>query len=614
MDKNEDFVISEYFYTVWRRKWTFLFVALLILAAGVAAIARIPIIYRSTGVILVEQQEIPTQWVNSTVSSFADERIQSIGQRVLSTDNIANIIEKFNPFPNQKDVLPLGQLVELVRSNFNIRTVEARIRDRVSGRGNSGTVAFQISYDNPDPTVARDVASELVSLYLEENLKARTQAAADTRRFLESEADRLEQELANLEEQISDFKEKNIGVLPEHQDINIRTFERVEQQIADIDRTLGSLDERIVIIETSIDSATRLLRAGRASSGSGEVVNPELQRLEELRAEYRSLQTRYSAYHPDLIRIRREIGLLETQLSGASSVAGGSDLLELEAQLREARNRYSDEHPEVLRLLREVAASADASNTAVGVASENTTQFEPISEDSALIALRTDLQSAISEQRSLRARKADLTRKLAELDTRINKAPEVERGYRSLIRDHENIQQKYNDIRAKQNSARVAESLESEQKGERFTLLEAPRLANYPHSPNHKKLFLLAFGFAIVGGLGAVFGIELFDGRIRNIRSLETVSGVPVLATIGVIENKKDRTLHLSKIAIIILIFGFLIGAGIYLMYKYRISPGSLHPRALLDAARDWITSDADKKEILESLRNWINQFRQLGS
>ena len=611
--RDDDFSLIDYAHVFWRRKWIFLSVSLLVFAVALVVIARIPIIYRSTGVILVEQQEIPTQWVNSTVSSFADERIKAISQRVLKSSNLEDIINKHELFVDRRGKVPMDRLVDRVRHNFTIDTTQARIRDRVSGRGNSGTVAIQISYDDPSPDTAKEVASELVSLYLDENLKARTQAAADTRRFLESEADRLERELGNLEEKISIFKEKNLNALPEHQNINLQSYQRVEQQIADIDRTLGSLEERAIILETSIDSARRLLTASRVvDTDTGvAVVDPTFQRLEELRAQYMSLQTRYSAYHPDLIRLRREIGLLESQISETSgSSTNQLQLQSLMAQLQEAKNRYSDQHPEVVRLEREINAfkesnPADASGS---VGSSDTIVLAAVQEDSSLIALRTDLQSTKSEQRSLRARKASLTRKLSDLEAQINKTPEVEREYRSLIRDHQNIQNKYNDIRAKQNSARVAESLESEQKAERFTLLEAPRVAKTPFSPNHKKLFALALGFAFLGGLGSVFGLEIIDARVRNIRSLESLTGVPVLATVGVIENDIDRSKRKIKFLLIVLLGVIVLGAIFYLMYAGQVLEKGFRPRQILESIQNNLAVGGVLEEKLNMIRDWIKK------
>src|ERR1700682_1999591 len=55
-----------------------------------------PPIYRTGSTILIEQQEIPQELVRSAVSSFADQRVQVISQRVMTTQNLLSLVERFN--------------------------------------------------------------------------------------------------------------------------------------------------------------------------------------------------------------------------------------------------------------------------------------------------------------------------------------------------------------------------------------------------------------------------------------------------------------------------------------------------------------------------------------
>lgn len=551
MDNEQGFDILEFARTVLRRKWLFLLVSFLILGCGLYVITKVPVIYQSTGVILVEQQEIPTQWVNSTVTSYADERIKSISQRVLTTRNLGGIIEKYGVFRDLREHLSGEELADLARANFSIENQLATVRDRGSGNSVSATVSFSLSYRDPSPEIARDIATELVDLYLEENLMARSRAVTDTREFLETEADRLEGELANIEEKISKFKQENQGALPDQQDINIRTFERLEQQIADTDRDIRSLDEQRIILESSIDSARRLISAGRSTSGLAEEIDPTRERLIEAQSEYANLQTRYSDVHPDLIRLRREIDSLQSQLG-------------------------ADPGDTVASVNTEIVQDAGASSP------------DSVA-DAGLIRLNTELQSAIAEQASLRTLREELVAKLGRLEERLNKTPGVERDYRSLIRDHENIQEKYNDIRAKQNSARIAESLEEDQKAERFTLIESPRLPTNPHSPNYKQLIAALMGVSLLSGLGSVFALEKFDGRVRTISSVELATGLPVLATVGWIESAADRRRKILKLVLAASIIVALIAVSLYLVQYYKLTADDLNPKVIFSEIQEWL-------------------------
>src|SRR5215471_12320633 len=77
-----------------RRRMPLLLSLLLLLIAATTALAFLwPATYTSTGTILIEQQELPTDLVRSTISSFADQRLQVIKQRVMTTENLFAIIQ-----------------------------------------------------------------------------------------------------------------------------------------------------------------------------------------------------------------------------------------------------------------------------------------------------------------------------------------------------------------------------------------------------------------------------------------------------------------------------------------------------------------------------------------
>jgi len=63
----------------------------------------------------------------------------------------------------------------------------------------------------------------------------------------------------------------------------------------------------------------------------------------------------------------------------------------------------------------------------------------------------------------------------------------VERGFKSLARDYDNIMAKYKDLRAKMEEAKLSLSMEEQSKAERFSIIEAPVLPDKPVKPNRLK-------------------------------------------------------------------------------------------------------------------------------
>lgn len=193
--------------------------AVVILAATVAVALMVPPIYQSTGTILVESQQISPELVSTNTTSFADERIEVIRQRVMTRENLLRIIDKYNLFADKR--LSESDKIDQMRNAIVVETLTTFVR----GRGEA-TVAFNVSFEHKQAEVAKEVADELVTLFLNENLKQRTERANETTEFLTQEANKLGAELASLENQLADFKQAHANALPEHQTLRMNMLSR----------------------------------------------------------------------------------------------------------------------------------------------------------------------------------------------------------------------------------------------------------------------------------------------------------------------------------------------------------------------------------------------------
>src|ERR1700722_4860205 len=182
----------------WRRRGTFYVVAS---AAGIVAIllaAFLPATYQAAATILIEQQEIPQELVRSVITSFADQRVQVISQRVMTTQNLLGLIERYNLYSDIRLTKPREVLLLKMRGDIGLKMISADVIDPRSGRPTQATIAFNVSYKNHSPELALKVANDLTSLYLNENLTSRTQMAEQTSSFFAEEAARLQTRLYEL--------------------------------------------------------------------------------------------------------------------------------------------------------------------------------------------------------------------------------------------------------------------------------------------------------------------------------------------------------------------------------------------------------------------------------
>jgi uncharacterized protein involved in exopolysaccharide biosynthesis len=187
-----------------RRALYFAIPFVLVASTGIGVALIWPPTYLSEGKILVQSQQIPTELVRPTVTNAAQERIQVIEQRTMTRENLMAIIDKFQLFPNQRNLMSVTQLVELMKKKASIAAIAQPLA--FSRRSENPTIVFTVGFEDSDPAMAARVAIELVTRILNEDLRDRTSRATDTTKFLNREMQRLQAENAAIEAKIAAAK------------------------------------------------------------------------------------------------------------------------------------------------------------------------------------------------------------------------------------------------------------------------------------------------------------------------------------------------------------------------------------------------------------------------
>ena len=528
--------LHDYLAMLRRRRWQLIIPALILfLIAAVAAVA-IPASYRSSATILIEQQEIPQDLVRSTVTSYADQRVQVISQRVMNTANLSSIIDKYDLYLEERKRSTLATVVEDMRQDVQLQMVSADVVDPRSGRPTAATIAFTLAYDSKNPATAQKVANEIVSLFLNENVKKRREVAQEASEFLAEETGKLAAQISDLEAKLEVFKGEHGEALPEMKNLYMQLLQRIEDQLRGNLQDARSLEERIVYLELEL---AQMDPTSKLYSSTGERVLSPSDRLKTLESEYVTVASRYGETHPDRVRIEREIEALRRETGSGGVAELQRQLSDLKSELITLEERYSSQHPDVKRQKRAVAA-AEKQLVAARKAGKSRVAPAVDADNPAYIQLESQLQAARSELRSLQVSKAELEAKISDYEERLTKAPKIEREYLTLTRDYENAMSKYREVKNKQQEAELAESLEVESKAERFVLIEPPTLPEKPHSPNRIAILFLGLVLSVAGGFGNVMLREQVDQRIRGVKDLLAVVGTPPLAVIPFLRTDED--------------------------------------------------------------------------
>jgi len=476
--------VRDYLDIVKRRKWAIVLpiCAIFFLTSVVTVI--LPRIYRSTSTILIEEQDIPVEYVKTTVTGYAEQRLQAISQRVMSSQNLNEVIKRFQLYPDLRRKLTSDEVIEIMRKDIQFAAISVDVVDR--GKGGSPTpmtIAFTLSYDGRTPQMVQQVANVLASLYLEENLKARAERASEASKFLDDETKNMQEQLSQVDAKIAKFKEKHVNELPELVSINIQTLDRVEREVDMLKQQLRTAKEREGFLESQL--------AGIPVDASSQ----DRILLKDLKAKLVQLKSRYSDKHPDVRKMKTEIAELEVTVKRTPAKSPGG------------RQRFqADDQPD----------------------------------NPAYVSFAAQLSSVQAEIITLQRQIDDLNKKRNDYYRRIETSPRVEEAYKALMADRNNIQTKFDEMMKKTMEARVAQGLEKEQMGERFTIIDPARLPEKPVKPKVPAILLIGLFLGVGAGVGTAAMKEFNDRSVRDPKGLTDLMRIPVLVTVPVIVTARD--------------------------------------------------------------------------
>lgn len=442
---------------------------------GIALALLLTPSYRSSATISVESQQIPESLVRSTITSSANERLNYITQRVLTRTRISDIINLLDVYPDQR---PSNSLVKKFREAVTIETVNANI----ANSRRTQTISFSLAFNSSSPQKAKAVANELVTMFLQENVRTRSARAAKTTEFLAEEGEKIRAQVTDLEKLVSEFKQKNSAMLPEVHEMNLALMSRLENEYQTV-----------------------------------------MLSIEAVRSEFKILQIQSDQYQSS---VQRE----------------GPSLLTLKQRLNETLIRHTDGHPDVIRLRREIEylgkqAQENKMDDQVLGANDSQNLSDP-----AFARISIQIEAAERQLEYLQKNRNALSSKLKVVEQRISGAPAVERKYIDLQRDLENLKGKYQEIKNKEIEAQISQNLEEDQKGERFSLLEAAIVPTEPEKPNRLLVLLGGLGLAIAVGVASVLGREILNPGIRSTKSFTRYLGAPPLAVIPDLSVQTEST------------------------------------------------------------------------
>lgn len=488
-----------------RRIWWLVIPPIVTLFGALLYSSRVPDVYQSDMLIAIDPQRVPDAYVRSTVTLGTERRMSAISVQVTSRTNLEQMIEEHNLYPNERELLPMEDVVALMREGISVELERAR--------GQDGPTAFHVRFTHSDPEIAAKVTEGLGTLFVQQNAQDRGALADATNTFLETQLREARERLESQERKLERFREQHGQSLPTQMPANLQTLQNKQLQAQTLVESLArDLDRRQLLerlYEAAATESAPLPPAPDGSSTAPATVLTAQQRLLNARAELTELERRYTQEHPDVARLKRQISTLERAAADeaglvAKGTAGSGPKQEVADPIK--RQRLQQMALEMESLDRQIAFKE-------------------------------------SEERRLRS-------EIGTYQARIESVPGLESEWVALTRDYDTQQATYKDLLSKSENAKLAAALEEQKIGEHFRIVDPARVPVHPLPSVRAKVNVAGLALGLVFGLAVAGLLEFRDASFRSSDEVFEVLNLPVLAIVPRIQTNQEQRSQFRRTSI----------------------------------------------------------------
>jgi polysaccharide chain length determinant protein (PEP-CTERM system associated) len=460
-----------------RRLWLILISAIAFLGVGIGVTFVIPPQFVSQTLVLIEQQQVPTDYVTPVVTQDLGERLASMREQILSRSRIEPIIEQYNLYAGRGATM--DDRVELTQKAIGVKPIP-------SSQSSHGMPGFFITFKAQDPRTAQQVCGEITSLFVSENLSAREQSAEGTTDFLKQQLADSKAKLDDQDAKLAAFQQKYFGMLPEQEPSNMNALQALTVQLDAANQSLSRAQQEVTFLQSMVTQQTHELQSAEPTA-AGDSVDDRRAELKTLIEQKQALVAVDTPDNPDVVAISRKIADLQTEI-----------------------------------------AHAPAAPNPAPAASTNNSPDSP-----QLLQLKAQLNGAQMAMTAAKQEQARIEQQVRAYESKLQSSPQVDEEYKQLTRDHDTALAFYNSLLTKMNESSMATALEQRQQGEQFRVMDPPNLPDAPTFPN--RVVFAGGGFAGGLALGLLIAalLEYRDTSLRNERDIWAFTKLPTLATIS---------------------------------------------------------------------------------
>jgi uncharacterized protein involved in exopolysaccharide biosynthesis len=445
------------------------------------------------------------------INAEMSQRVSSMANEILSRTALTNIINSLQLYPRDRKRLPNEDVVENMRKDIKIGAV-GLLATQQSERVN----AFRISFSYSDRLLAQKVCQELVSKFIDANLRTQQTQMTSADDFFKEQLDTRKKRLEDIDSRLTAFRMQNQGRLPEQVSANISALQAMENRMGNLNSGIQRAAQDKMLFESRISILKDQLRQSS---------QPQTQQNEQREQRERVASDRLAA-------IDRDILLGETNMAA---------MLE----------QYRENHPDVqrrkselavLKKRRDIIAAEDEVKTKSVVPEKprglSTQQIREVREIEAQIAsTQSMIEAKRVEMENLQRDYNSASAQSHSLQSQISAMPVGEAKYDELLRERALAKEQYEETSKKSEISNTQVQLTNRKQSEALELLDPANTPQQPTEPNRYLIVGAGLAIGAVVGMFIVAAREMKDTTLKSLKDVRAYTQLTVLGSVPLLEN-----------------------------------------------------------------------------
>ena len=490
-------ILSELFGAA-RYKWHAMVFAWVICVLGWIGVSLLPNTYESKAVLYIDTASVLRPLLaDLAVNTNVMSDVRMMSEVLLSRPQLERVVRDTD-------------LHQRATSAADMEKLLANVKQRIQVSGGSPRNTFNeqnfytIKFYDKDPETVYAVVQSLLDSFVERSLGQNKADSVEAQKFIQEQIAQYERRLAEAEQELAEFKRKNVGLMPsDGQDY----YERMQSAVDELERLRGEqskIETRRSELQRQIDGEEPTFGLLTPPDSREPASNTDNSAISLAEQELATLLLKYTDKHPKVIDLRNRIEQMRNQQAQQAARDGGQSTSPLGTDLT----------------------------------SMNTLDLNPVYQN-----MKIAISAANAELSEVREQIAASESRVQYLRSMVDKVPEIEAQLARLNRDYEVNKAQHTALLRRLESVRLTEEADSQTGDIKFQVIEPPVVPVEPVGPE-RNLFSTVVLFGGIG-LGAVLALllNLVSPVFNSVIDLRHHLQLPVLGSISAFHSPEQKRL-----------------------------------------------------------------------